>query len=122
MCHPKQKALSQSLIDEDPFLYLKIDDTSILDSIDSRRPCTKCCKSRKYFCYTCYVPVEDLQGKLPVVKVCINFNNFLKIFINLTKNVNNIMNRAGKNCRKLKSGKRAIFSQLHLVKRGHNLN
>ncbi|XP_044726656.1 tRNA-uridine aminocarboxypropyltransferase 1 isoform X2 [Chrysoperla carnea] len=69
MCHPKQKALSQSLIDEDPFLYLKIEDTSILDSIDSRRPCTKCCKSRKYFCYTCYVPVQDLQGKLPVVKL-----------------------------------------------------
>ncbi|XP_067014530.1 tRNA-uridine aminocarboxypropyltransferase 1 [Anabrus simplex] len=54
---------------EDPFKDLKIADTAILDDIDQRSLCPKCKKSRKYFCYTCYVPVEALEGRVPVVKL-----------------------------------------------------
>lgn len=73
----------------DPFEFTKIDDSQFLNDIDGRRcdlmhflnpvhylqfylifsPCVGCGKSRKFFCYTCYLPVEELQGRLPVVKL-----------------------------------------------------
>jgi hypothetical protein len=54
---------------EDPFKDLKIKNWMILDDISERQPCIKCKKSRKYFCYNCYIPVQSLQGHVPVVKV-----------------------------------------------------
>jgi hypothetical protein len=40
-----------------------------LEDISERQLCTKCKKSRKYFCYNCYIPVHNLQGHVPKVKV-----------------------------------------------------
>lgn len=54
---------------EDPFKDLKIKNWMILDDISERQPCIICKKSRKYFCYNCCVPVQSLQGHVPVVKV-----------------------------------------------------
>lgn len=48
-----------------PFQHMKIDDNSILNNIEGRSSCMKCGKSRKFFCYTCYLPISDLCGKLP---------------------------------------------------------
>lgn len=54
---------------EDPFKDLKIKNWMILEDVSERQPCIICKKSRKYFCYNCYIPVQSLQGHVPVVKV-----------------------------------------------------
>lgn len=36
---------------------------------NGRIACPKCKKSRKFFCYTCYVPVPGLENQLPKVKL-----------------------------------------------------
>ncbi|KAF5298463.1 hypothetical protein FQR65_LT01242 [Abscondita terminalis] len=54
---------------ENPFEGLIINEDSLLYNLEGRYPCPKCNKSRKYFCYTCYVPVSELAGKLPNVKL-----------------------------------------------------
>jgi hypothetical protein len=53
----------------DPFKDFKIENWKILDDINERQLCTICNKSRKYFCYNCYIPVQSLQGYVPKVKV-----------------------------------------------------
>lgn len=69
MAHPLNMTASQ--IDANPFLGMKISEPTVLNNLEGRRPCPKCGKSRKYFCYTCYVPIDDLSDKLPVIKVII---------------------------------------------------
>lgn len=69
MAHPKSPEALQIYIDSNPFLDMKISDTMILNNLEGRRPCPQCGKSRKYFCYTCYVPIAELSGKLPQIKV-----------------------------------------------------
>nr|CAD7599905.1 unnamed protein product [Timema genevievae] len=66
--NPKHDLLN----DYEPFKNLKIDDWTILNDIDQRSLCQVCKKSRKYFCYTCYVPVNELRGRIPNVKVVIH--------------------------------------------------
>ncbi|XP_011313607.1 DTW domain-containing protein 1-like isoform X1 [Fopius arisanus] len=62
--------IKQSIIDKAPFDMLKIDDPSILNTFEGREICGGCYKSRKFFCYTCCVPVIDKkyfpQVKLPI--------------------------------------------------------
>lgn len=53
----------------DPFEFMRIDDNSFLNDIDGRSRCPKCLRSRKFFCYTCYVPVVDLENRLPKVQL-----------------------------------------------------
>lgn len=55
--------------DENPFKNLKIDNWKILDDISERQLCEICKKSRKYFCYNCYIPVPDLRDRVPKVKL-----------------------------------------------------
>lgn len=52
-----------------PFEGMNIKDGSFLDNIDGRSQCKLCKKSRKYFCYTCYIPVSGLEDKIPKVQV-----------------------------------------------------
>ncbi|XP_075236251.1 tRNA-uridine aminocarboxypropyltransferase 1 isoform X2 [Lycorma delicatula] len=55
------------------FEGLKISDKwKLLASIDERSSCPKCNKSRKYFCYTCYVPVAEIQEHIPKLPVKID--------------------------------------------------
>ncbi|XP_039765746.1 tRNA-uridine aminocarboxypropyltransferase 1 [Pararge aegeria] len=51
--------------DDKPFNGLKISKSDILKDLTNRSPCPRCGKSRKYFCYTCYVPVAQLEGRIP---------------------------------------------------------
>lgn len=68
---PGEKVKNQDEINVrlNPFGGMKISDTSILNTLKGRTNCPLCSKSRKFFCYTCYVPVTQLNGKLPNVKV-----------------------------------------------------
>ena len=50
----------------DPF---RIDDPSFMDCYEGRSRCFKCGQSRKYFCYTCYLPLEHFKLKTPTVEV-----------------------------------------------------
>ncbi|XP_063913480.1 tRNA-uridine aminocarboxypropyltransferase 1 isoform X2 [Zophobas morio] len=74
MANPKSIEARQSYIDRDPFHGFHIDDNSILGKLEGRHPCPKCGKSRKFFCYTCYVPISELEGVLPVVKLPIKID------------------------------------------------
>lgn len=68
-------------IDSNPFYGMKIDDASILNRLEGRSPCPKCGKSRKYFCYTCYVPVKELEGLIPKLKASIIRINKSQLFL-----------------------------------------
>lgn len=52
-----------------PFAGLDIQDSSFLEEIDGRSNCDKCGKSRKYFCYTCYVPLQCIADCIPSLQV-----------------------------------------------------
>ncbi|KAL1140294.1 hypothetical protein AAG570_000226 [Ranatra chinensis] len=56
--------------DDSPFENFIISDKwKLLHSLDNRSHCSKCMKSRKYFCYTCYLPVSEIQDQVPYVKL-----------------------------------------------------
>lgn len=57
-----------------PFEYMAINDNNFLMQIDGRSACPKCGKSRKFFCYTCYVPVDELARQLPTVQLPIQID------------------------------------------------
>lgn len=67
MSNPKEHP--QIDIDSNPFEGMIIDEDSILSQLEGRESCPKCKKSRKYYCYSCYVPIEKLKGRIPQVKV-----------------------------------------------------
>lgn len=52
-----------------PFAEMRIADNEFLSRVDGRQPCGKCYKSRKFFCYTCYIPLPDIERPYPVVRV-----------------------------------------------------
>ncbi|TDG48712.1 hypothetical protein AWZ03_004824 [Drosophila navojoa] len=52
-----------------PFINMRIADNSVLDTIEGRHSCRHCNRSRKFFCYNCYVPVGKLVNLLPVVEL-----------------------------------------------------
>lgn len=59
-------------IDAFPFKGLNISENwKELNSVENRSTCSVCKKSRKYFCYTCYVAVPEIQDLVPKVKVSI---------------------------------------------------
>ncbi|KAG5893208.1 hypothetical protein JTB14_025612 [Gonioctena quinquepunctata] len=74
MSNPKSIESQQSFIDKNPFEGMKIDDHSILTMLEGRQPCPNCGKSRKFYCYSCYVPIAELKGKLPCVKLPIKID------------------------------------------------
>ncbi|XP_063374025.1 tRNA-uridine aminocarboxypropyltransferase 1 [Cydia amplana] len=55
--------------DERPFDGMIISDSNCLNTLDSRSSCPICGKSRMYFCYTCFVLVSHLEGKVPFCKL-----------------------------------------------------
>ncbi|XP_026484995.1 tRNA-uridine aminocarboxypropyltransferase 1 [Vanessa tameamea] len=60
------KSLEARNRDDNPFKGLKISNSSTLDGVSNRSPCPRCGKSRMYFCYTCFVPVSCLEGRIPI--------------------------------------------------------
>ncbi|XP_058451813.1 tRNA-uridine aminocarboxypropyltransferase 1 [Malaya genurostris] len=59
---------------ENPFLGMRISETGFLKDVEGRSACTVCGKSRKFFCYHCYVPVAALKHRLPFVKLPIQID------------------------------------------------
>lgn len=57
-----------------PFEFMAIDDNQFLMHKNGRSACPKCGKSRKLFCYTCYVPIVELKERVPVVQLPINID------------------------------------------------
>jgi len=57
------------LTKENPFDQLQVSSTKALDSQEGRQPCSKCCKPRKYFCYTCRLALPSLVPHLPRVEL-----------------------------------------------------
>lgn len=57
-----------------PFEYMAIDDNQFLMHVNGRRGCPKCGKSRKLFCYTCYVPIAELEQRVPTVQLPIQID------------------------------------------------
>lgn len=55
--------------DEKPFEGMIISNSEFLDQLNGRSTCPRCGKSRMYFCYTCYIPVPPIQGKIPQCKL-----------------------------------------------------
>ncbi|XP_013193043.2 tRNA-uridine aminocarboxypropyltransferase 1 [Amyelois transitella] len=51
--------------DDRPFIGMTIADAANLSALEGRSSCPKCGKSRMYFCYTCYVPVEQIKEYIP---------------------------------------------------------
>lgn len=80
MSNPKCAEARQKAIDQNPFSGFNIDNNSILDELEGRHPCPQCGKSRKFYCYSCYIPIAELKGKLPVVKVHDKLEIILSIF------------------------------------------
>ena len=62
--------------DTKPFENLIIDNCDILETIEERTACENCCKSRKYFCYTCYIPVTPLKNLIPKIQVTYPYFSF----------------------------------------------
>jgi len=53
----------------EPFVGKKIDSSDFLDELEGRTKCPNCLRSRKFFCYTCYVPMPTVENRLPKIKV-----------------------------------------------------
>ena len=55
------------LYGEQPFNLLKIGDTNELAKVTERSLCEICGKSRMYYCYTCYVPLDKTRYIIPIL-------------------------------------------------------
>ncbi|KAH8338540.1 hypothetical protein KR059_008404 [Drosophila kikkawai] len=58
MSHPLDAQLPR--VRKYPFVGMRISDHTILDTIEGRHNCRLCHRSRKFFCYNCYIPVGEL--------------------------------------------------------------
>ncbi|XP_053658269.1 tRNA-uridine aminocarboxypropyltransferase 1 [Anopheles marshallii] len=58
-------ASSETAQRPDPFEGMDIAETDFLMDVEGRSCCSRCGKSRKFFCYTCYVPVGEIESRVP---------------------------------------------------------
>jgi len=69
------KAIQKLILNTtNPFSKLNIEDTTILDTLQERQPCDRCYKSRKFFCYSCYLPLHAVKSIMPTVKLPIQID------------------------------------------------
>lgn len=54
---------------KDPFANYKVSSNTFLDKLEGRETCEGCGRSRKFFCYTCYLPVAKIRDLIPHVQV-----------------------------------------------------
>ncbi|ALC46175.1 CG2006 [Drosophila busckii] len=57
-----------------PFVNMHIADHSVLDTIEGRNICRNCNRSRKFFCYSCHIPVGELDKIFPRVELPIQID------------------------------------------------
>ncbi|XP_047741730.1 tRNA-uridine aminocarboxypropyltransferase 1 isoform X2 [Hyalella azteca] len=51
------------------FDEFRIDDARFLEECEGRSRCCQCGQSRKYFCYTCCLPLERFRDRVPKVQL-----------------------------------------------------
>ncbi|KAH3825884.1 tRNA-uridine aminocarboxypropyltransferase 1-like [Dreissena polymorpha] len=56
-------------MEEEPFPGLKIESSDFLNDLDGRSKCSKCQRSRKFYCYTCFLPLPEIEHRIPRVKL-----------------------------------------------------
>lgn len=61
-------------MEENPFEGLDISSSDFLNTLENRTICPKCMKSRKFYCYNCFVPVKGIEDLIPRVQVSLNKN------------------------------------------------
>lgn len=59
-------AMARCLL-QNPFSEFKITSPNFLDNLTARSSCKECGRSRKFFCYNCYIPIPELEGLVPRV-------------------------------------------------------
>jgi len=57
-----------------PFTSLNISSTAVLDNQSERQPCSHCNKSRKFFCYSCNLPLPAIKDLIPRVELPIHID------------------------------------------------
>ncbi|XP_058129850.1 tRNA-uridine aminocarboxypropyltransferase 1 [Anopheles ziemanni] len=62
-------AINDPTVRPDPFEGMSIAPTNFLMDVEGRSACPVCGKSRKFFCYTCYVPVAEIQSSVPRIQL-----------------------------------------------------
>lgn len=50
-------------------IRFKIASTDFLDELSERSVCNRCLKSRKYYCYSCYQPLDAIRGRVPTLRL-----------------------------------------------------
>lgn len=53
----------------DPLSKFKISSCDFLDELPERSCCPKCYKSRRYYCYNCYLPIDEIKERIPMIKL-----------------------------------------------------
>ncbi|XP_023229168.1 DTW domain-containing protein 1-like [Centruroides sculpturatus] len=72
---PKRKYLIESSClftnreSADPLSKFSINSCDFLEELPERSACPRCYKSRRYYCYNCYVPVDEIKEKIPYLKL-----------------------------------------------------
>ncbi|XP_022251436.1 uncharacterized protein LOC106467529 isoform X2 [Limulus polyphemus] len=56
-------------LDEDPMSKFRVDSCEFLNHITERGVCSKCLKSRMYYCYSCGIPIDSVKDKIPQVQL-----------------------------------------------------
>ncbi|XP_076339609.1 uncharacterized protein LOC143240672 isoform X3 [Tachypleus tridentatus] len=56
-------------LEEDPMSRFRIDSCEFLNHITKRGVCSKCLKSRMYYCYSCGIPIDSVKDKIPKVQL-----------------------------------------------------
>ncbi|KAF2356338.1 DTW protein [Trinorchestia longiramus] len=51
------------------FDEFRINDSRFLEEAEGRSRCTECGQSRKYFCYSCFLPLERFEDRVPSVQL-----------------------------------------------------
>lgn len=51
---------------------LKLASFDALDELAERRDCPQCNSSRKFFCYDCYIPLNEDRTRVPRLTLPIN--------------------------------------------------
>ena len=59
---------------QNPFATLNISSTAVLDAQCERQPCSLCNKSRKFFCYSCNLPLPAIKDLIPKLELPIHID------------------------------------------------
>ena len=56
-------------MEDNPFPNLAIASSEFMNEKEERENCPKCGKSRRYYCYNCFVPMKGIEKDIPQVQV-----------------------------------------------------